>query len=210
MSKLRVVTPADAKAAWEALEAEGFTATTRAVCTRLAATGQFHTVHHGTVAKWHKNGWTTKGRQSNRKPASAADQAKVAANLPAVTGDAAKGSNDHPDPEKAKAENATLGDKPTSDLAEAAIREGLISAIKVFRRIQERVDAAGPEDELPKELGALQLAITSSLGRTFEGMKIRLDVADREMKVIPGSIVTKDDAPVDWNKLATVYEPSRG
>lgn len=202
--KLRVVSPADAKAVWEAIEAEGRTPSIRSVADRLAAAGTFEKVNPTTISRWRNKGWT-RTKEGPRKPAAVVEATRVQDNLPAVTGDATKATNKKADPKEDQKETDELNKLTVSELSELAIKEGLIAAVKTFRRVQERADTIGkdPEEDLPHSLGQLQATLAGSLGRVFEGMKTRLDMIDREMKVIPGAAAAPAAAQVDidWANL---------
>lgn len=187
MPELRAATPSDAKAVWESFEQAGTKPSIGDVVTALNQSGQFMPMAKSTVHRWKQSGWAAPTREPKR-PANVRAKAAVEAAVPAVTGDPTSKPADVVNDPETQEERDRLAKLPIGELANEANREGFITTILLFQRVQRHLNMVETQ---PREIGTLQQAIAGSLGVANGGLETMMALQDRIMTLIPNAAATE-------------------
>ena len=159
-----LVTPAEAKAVWNAMERPS----SHKVAAAFTAAGR--KVSYATISRWRKAGWPARGPMARVR-------SRVDVAVPVLTGDPVDTAVALPPIE----DIAGITD---GDLVRRTCREGLDAARRIFHQVRHdpRLIAAKPREiaTLVGATGALVLTCTEALGR-------RPAIAEAEMKDIGGT-----------------------
>ena len=231
--KPRAAKPADAKAVWDSLKAEGHKPSSRLVATALLASGQFLPITHVTISRWKKAGWhrNSEGREPSMEEAAA----KVSALAPITTGDPktrtadivaqessapkAKGDDKSGQPTGDTGPQYTypkLAEQSTHDLRELAIRHSYIEQILMRQALRAVIPAlvkvetdedGKPVAVLEPKLGDMSKALGGSLVSTT---KADWTAGSGNGKTIEGSLAPAEDPLADvWEAIDKALAASK-
>jgi hypothetical protein len=223
--KPRAAKPAEAKAVWDSLKAEGREPSSQLVVTALMASGKFLPINRSTITRWRKSGW--KISKTGRKTPMEEAGAQLSAAVSAITGDEttrtadivaqessapkAKGDDESAPPAGDTGPQYTYAElalKATYDLRGLAIRHGYIEQILVRQALRPLIPAMvklATDDEgkpvvvLDPALGDMSKALGGSLVATTRADST---LSASGSKTIDGSLAPSEDPLSDvWEAI---------